>query len=60
MRAGAPGMVRTLGYLSGKALRTHLDGDHRKALHYTTSSAPLLHWHAAVLEESGGAAEGLC
>ena len=35
-----------LGYLGGKALRAHCDGDTDKALHHTISSAAaLLHWH---------------
>ena len=38
-----------LAYLSGKALRAHLDGDRQKALHHTISSAAvLLHWHHAI------------
>ena len=39
----------TLGYLSGKALRAHLDGNTKKALHHTISSAALLmHWHRRI------------
>lgn len=42
----------TLGYLSGKALRAHLERDYAKALHHTISSAALLiHWHARVLKD---------
>lgn len=38
-----------LGYLSGKALRAHADGDVGKALHHTISSAAVLaNWHAAL------------
>lgn len=38
-----------LGYLSGKALRSHIEGDTDKALHHTISSAAALaNWHAAV------------
>ena len=38
-----------LGYLSGKALRAHIDGDHQKALHHTISSAAVLSkWHAQI------------
>ena len=39
----------TIGYLSGKALRAHTDGDSRKALHHTISTAAvLMHWHQAI------------
>ena len=35
-----------LGYLAGKALRAHIDGDIEKAKHHTISSAAaLLNWH---------------
>ena len=35
-----------LAYLSGKALRAHIDGDVVKARHHTISSgAVLAHWH---------------
>ena len=38
-----------IGYLAGKALRAHIDGDRDKALHHTISTAAvLLHWHSAV------------
>lgn len=38
-----------LGYLAGKALRAHLDGDAEKAKHHTISSAAVLrNWHAAI------------
>lgn len=38
-----------LGYLSGKALRAHSDGDIEKALHHTISSgAVLANWHHAI------------
>ena len=41
-----------LGYLQGKALRAHIDGDRRKALHHTISSAAVLaHWHKAIREQ---------
>ena len=41
-----------LGYLQGKALRACLDGDKRKALHHTISSAAVLaHWHQAIQAE---------
>ena len=44
----------TLGFLSGKALRAHLDGDREKALHHTISSAAmLLNWHRKILSEKG-------
>ena len=39
-----------IGYLSGKALRSHIDGDTDKALHHTiTVAAACANWHAAVL-----------
>lgn len=39
-----------LGYLGGKALRAHIDGDTEKALHHTISTAAACaNWHAAVL-----------
>ena len=35
-----------VGYLSGKALRAHIDGKKEKAQHHTISTAAaLLHWH---------------
>jgi hypothetical protein len=38
-----------LGYLGGKALRAHLDGDTDKALHHCISSAAACaNWHAAI------------
>lgn len=38
-----------VGYLAGKALRSHMDGDREKALHHTISSAAVLaNWHAAI------------
>lgn len=38
-----------VGYLAGKALRAHIDGDREKALHHTISSAAALaNWHAAI------------
>ena len=39
----------TIGYLSGKALRAHIDHDKTKALHHTISTAAvLMHWHQAI------------
>lgn len=39
-----------LGYLGGKALRSHLDGDTTKALHHTiTAAAALANWHSNIL-----------
>lgn len=39
-----------LGYLSGKALRAHIDGNADKALHHTISSAAALaNWHGAIM-----------
>ena len=39
-----------VGYLAGKALRAHVDGDQEKALHHTISSAAaLMNWHSAIL-----------
>lgn len=38
-----------IGYLAGKALRAHIDGNTEKALHHTISSAAaLMNWHAAI------------
>ena len=43
----------TLGYLGGKAMRAHLDGDREKALHHTITAAALLaNWHARILTDS--------
>ena len=42
-----------IGYLTGKALRAHIDHDREKALHHTISSAAALaHWHQAVLRDT--------
>jgi hypothetical protein len=39
-----------VGYLAGKALKAHIDGNSEKALHHTIStSAALCNWHAAIL-----------
>lgn len=39
-----------LGYLAGKALKAHNDGNTDKALHHTISSAAVLaNWHGAIL-----------
>lgn len=39
-----------LGYLAGKALKAHNDGNTEKALHHTISSAAALaNWHGAIL-----------
>ena len=44
-----------IGYLSGKALRSHIEGDRDKALHHTISSAAaLMQWHAAILADGRG------
>ena len=46
----------TLGFLSGKAVRAHLEGDRNKALHHTISSAAmLLNWHRKILSEKNAA-----
>jgi len=38
-----------VGYLAGKALRAHGDGDVNKALHHTISSAAVLaNWHTQI------------
>jgi hypothetical protein len=38
-----------VGYLAGKALRAHADGDTEKALHHTISTAAALgNWHAHI------------
>ena len=43
-----------VGYLAGKALRSHLSGDRMKALHHTISSAAVLfHWHAHITNDVG-------
>ena len=42
-----------IGFLSGKALRAHIDGDRRKALHHTISSAAaLMQWHNAIIRQT--------
>lgn len=39
-----------LGYLGGKALRAHVDGDIEKALHHTISTAAVLgNWYTHIL-----------
>ncbi len=39
-----------LGYLGGKALKSHADGNVEKALHHCISSAAVLaNWHSAIL-----------
>lgn len=39
-----------IGYLGGKALRAHIEGNTEKALHHTISTAAALaNWHAAIL-----------
>lgn len=39
-----------VGYLGGKALRAHLDGNSEKALHHTISTAAALcNWHGAII-----------
>lgn len=38
-----------VGYLAGKALRSHIDGDHDKARHHCISSAAVLaNWHTHI------------
>ena len=38
-----------IGYLAGKALRAEIDGNKKKALHHTISSAAvLMQWHRAI------------
>jgi len=38
-----------IGYLAGKALRSHMDGNTEKALHHTiTVAAACANWHAAI------------
>ena len=40
-----------VGYLAGKARRSHLAGDRTKALHHTISSAAVLfHWHSHITD----------
>lgn len=42
-----------VGYLAGKALRAHLDGDVPKAQHHTISTAAVLkQWHRQISEQS--------
>ncbi len=44
-----------VGYLSGKALRSHIEGDLDKARHHTISSAAaLFHWHDAISKDASG------
>jgi hypothetical protein len=48
-----------VGYLSGKALRAAIDGNHEKALHHTISSgAALLQWHEAIHADPTGVGLG--
>ena len=43
-----------VGYLAGKALRAHIDGNKEKALHHTISSAAaLMNWHSAITSDPG-------
>lgn len=44
-----------VGYLAGKALRAHIDGDEAKALHHTISSAAALGNWFAHIKLGGGA-----
>jgi hypothetical protein len=42
----------TLGYLGGKALRSHTDGNFEKAKHHAITAASLLaNWHARILAD---------
>ena len=42
-----------IGYLAGKALHAHIDGNKEKALHHTISSAAaLMNWHSAIITET--------
>lgn len=48
-----------VGYLAGKALRSHIAGDHEKAKHHTISTgAALRHWHAAIGADQSGSGIG--
>ena len=48
-----------VGYLAGKALRSHIGGDPDKARHHTISSAAaLLHWHDAISKDMTGSGVG--
>ena len=41
-----------VGYLAGKALRAHIDGNKEKALHHTISTAAvLMNWHSLIVNE---------
>jgi len=43
-----------IGYLAGKALKAHIDGDVNKALHHTISSAAALaNWHTHIKHGAG-------
>lgn len=47
-----------VGFLGGKALRAHLDGDRDKTLHHTISTAAALaQWHAYASEDFGASRE---
>lgn len=48
-----------VGYLTGKALRSAITGDHEKARHHTISSgAALFNWHTAITHDTTGAGVG--
>ena len=49
-----------VGYLAGKALRSHIEGNRDKALHHTISSAAAMaNWHAAILADTTGRGAGV-
>lgn len=42
-----------VGYLAGKALRSHIDGDYDKAMHHAVTTAAVLNnWHARMREQA--------
>lgn len=49
-----------VGYLAGKALRAHIEGDRGKAAHHTISSAAALYqWHTAIMTDESGSGIGV-
>lgn len=48
-----------VGYLAGKALKAHIEGDIHKALHHTISSAAVLaNWHMHIMLGEGAMTPG--
>lgn len=47
-----------VGYLAGKALRSHIEGNVEKAKHHTiTCAAVLANWHARIIADAGAPGE---